>query len=156
MKIIMKKSNPTPTPAKSVEEWMNQVRSSYSHMLKEHLRIYKKYDRLKTIQRDEKVEKYFDFDVISYYDENGKINWEVIRQFIPPNMKKRIKEEFNMLNDNEVRLCCLLFFKVSKKTISNILPLKFNSIKPAVFRIRRKTGVENMQEIFKIFLGNFS
>ena len=156
MKLIMKTNDNKSIPEKPVEDFFEQIRTTYSGMLKEYLRIYKKYDQLKTSVCNENTGKYYDLDGVSYFDENGKINWEIIRRFLPQDMEKRIKNKYSMLNDNEIRLCCLHFFKVSKKTISNILSYKQKTIKSANFRIRQKTGIENIQEIFKIITGYFS
>jgi len=133
----------------SSEQKMENVRTSFTYMLKEHLVIYKKYDQIRSDVRDEKKNHYFELDGHSYYDENGKINWEIIHRFMPQDIEKHFKEKYDMLNENEVRLCLLLFFKVSKKTISAILPYKQNSIKSITCRIRRKAGIETITDIYK-------
>ena len=146
----MKRNDLNSIPEKSFDEWMEKVRMSYYHMLKEYLQICKKYDELKTSVRNEKTGKYYNPDSISYYDENGKINWKIVRRFLPKDMEKRIQNEYSLLNDNEVCLICLLFIKVSNEKVVNYLRYKPTSIKSIIYRIRRKTGVKNIQEIFKI------
>ena len=132
-----------------IKEWMEQTRSFFSHMIKEYLRMYKKYDRLKTIVQGAKSINYYDFDGISFLDENGKINWDIIRQFIPKDMDTHIQKTYKILNDNEVRLCCLLFFKIPYKDIAEILPYKERSIHVKKRLIKQKTGLQDWSALFR-------
>lgn len=148
--------NPLIIKDKSIDEWMEQIKLTYSHMLKEHLHVYKKYDQLQSYVRDDKTRKYFDSNGTDYYDENGKINWEIIRQFIPTGMEIFIQEEYNMLNVNEVRLYCLLFFKVSGKTIAKILPYKEQSLRSIIFKSKQKAGMKDIHELYRKIIVNIS
>ena len=139
-------------PNESNELLMEKIRSSFAYMLKEYLWVYKKFDQLRSNVRDEKMKNYFSLDGDLLYDENGKINWEIIRRFMPQDVEQRLKEQYSMLNENEVRLCCLLFFKVSKKSISTILPYSQNSIKSITCRIRQKAGIETITEIYRLIV----
>ena len=136
----------------SIEQLMEKIRSSFAYMLNEHLWVYKKNDQLRSTIQDEKMKNYFILDGHSYYNENGKINWEIIRRFMPQDLERGLKEQYSMLNENEVRLCCLLFFKVSKKSISTILPYNQNSIKSITCRIRQKAGIETITEIYRLIV----
>ena len=106
------------------------------------------------IIKEEKLKKRFYSPDFSYYDENGKINWDVISQFMPPYIEKYIHENYSMLNGNEIRLCCLLFFNVSGKTIANILPYKQKSIRSILFKVKRKTGLNDIKEMFEKIIVN--
>jgi hypothetical protein len=103
--------------------------------------------------KDDKVFRYFP-EVLKFRDEDGKINWNIIHRFMPSNLERNIKKEYNMLNVNEIRLCCLLFFNVPRKTITKILPYQQNSITPILFRIKQKTGITNINEIFRWIILN--
>ena len=132
---------------------IEKIRGLNSHKLNRHLNLYKKFDQLKkSVQRERdgfQRTQIYQPD-ISYYDEKGKINWEIIRQFISVDFEKFLKEEFPKLNDNEIRLCCLLFLKIKNKTIAQILPFKTNSIYPTIRRIRQKTDVKDLNELFQL------
>ena len=149
----MKSIENIPFNETSIDEWMKQVRQYFSHMLKEYLRMYKKFDQIKTNVRDEKMLKFLDPDIFNYYDEKGKVNWEIIRRFMPQDMEEYIRRRYNILNNNEIRLCFLLFFGVSKRVIANILPYNDKSIKTIQCRIKKKTGMNDVNDICKtIFL----
>ena len=150
----MKKNDGTSNHEKNIDPLIEQIRASYFHMLKMYLLLYKKYDQINTDIKEEKFKKRFYSPDFSYYDENGKINWDVISQFMPSYIEKYIHENYNMLNINEIRLCCLLFFNVSGKTIANILPYKQKSIRSILFKVKRKTGLNDIKEMFGKIIAN--
>lgn len=133
----------------SINQYMEQTRSSYSHMLKIFLQLYEEYDKIKTKAREEKLKGFFYPVDYPFYDEYGKINWKIIRLFMPPGMEKSIKEAYGLLNENEIRLCCLLFFKVPDKNIAKILIYKQKSIRVIKYIIKNKTGIRDIQEMFR-------
>ena len=139
---------------KAVCRIAEQIRQSYSQMLKMYLHLYKKYDQLKSNYRDEKPKNYFYTANQYLYDEKGKINWDIIRQFIPQDMEKSIREEFRELNNNEIRLCCLLFFNLPYKNIAEILPYTQKSIRSILFRIKRKTGIKDINKMINKIIVN--
>ena len=131
------------------DRWVETIRSYYAFILDMYLKLYKKYDQLKAESKDDKLKMRIYKSDVPFYDENGKINWEIIRQLIPLNVEKDLNDEFACLNNNERRLCCLLFFKVQNKTISQILPYRTNSIYPTKRRIRQKTNAKDLNDIFR-------
>ena len=138
---------------KSIDELMDRIRSTTSRMLIEYLQICKKYDKLKTIYKEEKLKNSFTPGCFNFYEEIGKTSWELIHNNLLLQSEKYIQKEYSMLNVNEARLCCLLFFEVPLPYIVKILPYSQNSVYSTRLKIRRKTGVEDMQEIYiKIFL----
>ena len=139
-----------------VAKFMNRVRLTYSHMLKEYLVVCKSFDQLRTNAKDEKGREYAIQIGIKYYDENHKINWEIIRRFMPHNMENLIKKEFNMLNRNEIRLCCLLVCKISNKMISKILPYNPQSIRSIIYKIKQKTNLNDFNEMFEKIIENIA
>ena len=134
---------------------IEQIRSSFSHMLKEHLRVCKNYDQLKADIKEEQAKKRFYHTEPSFHDENGRINWEIIRRFIPSDFENHIRKEYSMLNENEVRLCFLLFFNASNKTIAAILPYKQKSIRSMIHKVKKKAGIIDMKENRKKYLEKY-
>ena len=141
---------------KGVDNWMEQARELLCNTLKSYLDLYRRYDRLKVDIRirEEKPGKRFYSDDLSFYQEDGKINWEVIRKCIHYDMEQYLKREYPMLNENEVRLCCLLFFKIPVKTIAKILPYKEQSIRSVAFKIKQKAELGHINEMFRKIIVN--
>ena len=150
----MNTSNNVLINEKMIDQMIEKIRLSSSHALKKYLDLYKKYDQLMTDVIEEKLKRRFFQKDLVFYDENGKINWEVIQQVVPSEMEKIIRLKYNMLNDNEIRLYILLFFHLSDKTIANILPYKQQSIGPVIGKIRKKAGVKDIQEIHRFIVLN--
>ena len=139
---------------RNLDPLIEQIRVACSHMLKMYLLLYKSYEQLNTDIKEEKLKRRFYSPVFSYYDENGKINWDIISQFMPPDIEKYIHNNYSMLNNNEIRLCCLLFFNVSAKTIANILPYKQTSIRSILYKVKQKTGLKDIKEILEKIIVN--
>ena len=143
----MKKNDKTSVNENPIEQLMEQSRLPYAHMLEMYLQLYKRQDQLVSDIKDEKLKHFYQTD-LPYYDENGKINWEIIHQFMPPDTEKRLEEKYRALNTNEIRLCYLLFFKIPYKTISKILPYRKESIRRTIYKIKQKTGLKDIEEMF--------
>jgi len=73
-----------------------------------------------------------------FFDEKGKVNWYEISKLIPQNLEKNIKNKYDMLNENEIKLCCLFLFEVDLKNMSNILPFRPNSVYVMKNKIKQK------------------
>ena len=135
-----------------IDEWIKQNRFSYSHMFKKYIQQCEKYDQLKTSINENLKSAYNKRDLV-FNDESGKINWEVIQQFLPPGIDTNVREEFSNLSENEIRLCYLLFFKVHKRIIAKILPYKQSSIRSVLYKIKKKTGISDINKIFSTIIG---
>ena len=109
---------------KVIDRFIEQTRQSYSQMLKMYLQLYKKHELLKH----------------NNFSEKSKISWDIVSQFIPQDLEKNLKEEYPVLNQNEVRLCCLLFFDLSYKNILEILPYSSKSLGSIIVRLLN-TGI---------------
>jgi len=123
-----------------------QLRLTYSYMLKSHLEICKKYDYFKLGLIMSKHSETIQLTDKFFYGETGKINWETVLPFIPTKFEEKIMRRYQKLNINETRLCCLLLFDVSKYDIVRILPYVKNSLSPTTFRIREKTGMKDIKK----------
>ena len=126
-----------------------QIRLTYGHLLKMHIQYCNRYKQIRNRVNDEELKKDLYQMEQFFYNENGKINWETIRPLMPPEIEKKIKKEFNNLNQNEIRLCCLLLFSIPCVKIADILPYTQKSIHSITHRIKQKTGMRNIKEGLK-------
>jgi len=136
------------------DQLTEQIRLSYAHLLKMHIQYCIKYKHFKNKICDDEMK--IDFQQIEqiFFNENNKINWASIRPLMPPKIEGKIKKEFNKLNINEIRLCCLILFNVHSKNIAEILPYTQKSVHSMTHRIKRKTGIKKIKEGFKKFMLN--
>jgi len=136
-----------PISEEQINQLIEQTRTSFSRMLKAYLQLYEDYDYAKSNSKEEKPKHRY-HNYLPYHDKEGKVNWEVIRNFLPFDLERSIKEKFGCLREKEIKLCILLFFKLSEKTISSILNLQPQSIEPTRGRIKSKIGGKSINEIF--------
>ena len=136
------------------EQLTKQIRLSYAHLLKMHIQYCNRYKNFKNRVKDEELKR--DFQQIDqfFFNENGKINWETICLLLPPEIERKIKEEYRTLSKNEIKLCCLLLFNVPCKDITEILPYTQKSIHSITHRIKQKTGMKKIKEGFLYLLLN--
>jgi DNA-directed RNA polymerase specialized sigma subunit len=87
-----------------------------------------------------------------FFEETDKIKWDNLLMIMPPKFDKRVWEKYDMLNENERKLCILLFFDVSCKDIADILPYTQNSVHAVTYRIKQKTGMGNIKTNLKELL----
>jgi hypothetical protein len=133
-----------------VDSMIREMRMLFHNMLMAHLHMYDEHTYLKSEALNEKSSKKFYMPgKISYHDENNKISWDIIRRFMPQDIEEFLQKEYVLLSKSEVRLCCLLFCKVSNQNIAKILPYNQNSIAVTTFRIKQKTGITDIKEIYK-------
>jgi len=137
---------------KYYDQLVDQVRLSYAHSIKMHISQCKNYQSVKEGIKDENLKKDFHKVDRFYFNESGKLNWETIRKLMPLGIEKKIKKEYDMLNENEIRLCCLLFFNVPGVLITEILPYTKRSIHSITYRIKKKAGISNIKESLKNLL----
>ena len=126
-----------------------QIRLSYAHLLKMYMQFYKKYEQFKKKFNDDESKKCLPSVELYFYDVTGKINWNNIQALMPRDIEKSIKKEYDVLSENEIRLCCLLLFEVSVNDITYILPYTQRSIHSITHRIKQKTGINDIKLIFK-------
>jgi len=79
-----------------------------------------------------------------FCDKTGKLKWETVYQLMPPDIERIIAKEYPMLNENEIRLCCLLLFDVSCFDISEILLYTQQSVYSVTHKIKKKAGMEDI------------
>ena len=96
-------------PINDASQWIEHLRFSYSHILKLYIQLFEKYAQLKKDSVDFSLKTFIRQTDPFFYDDEEKINWDVVSQLMPPNLEKLLSEKYGMLNENEIRLCCLLY-----------------------------------------------
>jgi len=119
---------------------VEQLRLTYSYMLKAHLDICKKYESFKRGLKMEVHRNTIQLTDKFLYGEEGIINWDTILPLLPINFEEKIKKRYAKLNTNEIRLCCLLLFDVDIFDVLCILPYNKNSLQATKSKIRKKIG----------------
>jgi helix-turn-helix protein len=127
-------------------------RLSHSYLIKMHIQLCNKYKHIKTRINDGEIKKYFNLVDQHFYNENGKIKWDIIYPLMPSGFEKSIKNEYSELTENEIRLCCLLLFNVQSNDIANILPYTQKSVHSITHRIKQKTGMKDIKVNLKNLL----
>ena len=139
-----------------------QIIQAHCTSIKMYLQFCIKYKQIANQINSEELKRYFSRIDRYYFDDAGKIKWITLIPLIPPNIEENLKKEYDMLNENEIRLCCLILFDVSTKYITEILPFTRNSVHAVASRIRKKTGMKDIREgmknllLKKIATNNFS
>ena len=128
------------------DEMKEQFRLTYINRLKTHLDLCKDYELLKRNLNMEKHGKTIQLINQFLYGEKGELNWETVRPLLPAGLEEGIKKKYDQLNDNEIRLYCLILYDVDKRDITRILSLKKTSIDTLTSRIRSKTGMKDIQK----------
>ena len=141
--------------SKHFVQMTEQIRLSYAHLLKMYMQLCQRYKLLKKGHSGvEEMKKIFHQVDRYFYDETGKINWNIIHPLMPPNIEKNIKKEYGALNEKEIKLCCLLLFDVSVNNIADILLYTHRSVHSITYRIKQKTGMIDIKANLKNLLLN--
>jgi len=135
-------------------QFEEQIALLHERVLRMYLQMYYKYKNFK-IKNKGNEDQFHLFDSF-FHDATGKINWEHLRTLMPQDLEKNIKNKYNMLSENEIRLSCLILFNVSVQEITDILPFTQNSIYVITNRIKRKTGMKDIKSSLKPFIVVFS
>ena len=128
-----------------------QIRLAHTQVLKTHLLLEKKYRNFIT-EKTEEVKRQFFLVDIYFYDERGRLNWNSIRMLLPPNLEKNIQKECVLLNENEIKICCLLLFDVSENEIAEIMQLSEETVNLIKLDITNKTGMNDIKDNIKDML----
>jgi len=140
--------------SKHVDQMTEQIRLSYAHLIKNYMQLCNKYKQFKNkvSVNGEEIKTIISFIDLYLYDEIGKINWNNLFPLMPLNIEQNIKQEYGILSENEVKLCCLLLFNVSCNDITNILPYTQNSVHSITHKIKQKTEMKDIIESLKKLL----
>ena len=140
----------------SIKQLIEHLRFSYSQILNLYIQLFEKYAQFKKKPVEISLKTLMWQTDPFFYNDEEKINWDVVRQLMPPNLENLLREKYSMLNDNEIRLCCLLYLGVSRKKISSIKLYKEGSIRMMKHLIKKKTGSQNISDLFRdITLSHF-
>ncbi|MEM1407685.1 MAG: hypothetical protein AAGG59_12980, partial [Bacteroidota bacterium] len=64
----------------------------------------------------------------------------------------RLTSEFRDLTPGEQKLCAFLRLKMDTKEISNLMSISLRGVEVARYRLRKKLGLENYQNLSKFIL----
>ena len=131
---------------------LNQIRTSHARALQMFLKFCNKYRKLKCEIENEEVKNHLRLLDRFFFDEKGKIEWNIIRSLMPQDIEKRIKKEHGILSDKEVKLCCLILFRIPCVDIADILPYSYKTVHVITHKIKQKTGMKNIKENLNKFL----
>ena len=112
----------------NLEQVAEQIRLSYAHVLKRYMQLLKRFKQMKENITDDDLKRNIHLVDNLFFDETGKVSWDAISDLMPPNLEKNIKNKYAMLNENEIKLCCLALFEVDPKNMNIILPISPNSV----------------------------
>ena len=128
---------------------IEHIRNLYSQSLNFYFKLFEQYARVKKSSNDNIRPILFRLTDRFFYDAEEKINWDNVRQLLPPNMEPYLRGKYRMLNDNEIRLCCLFAFGISPKTIALIMLYNEASIPSFKHLIKRKSGIQGFADLFR-------
>ena len=128
------------------DQLTKQIIVSYAHLLKLHLTYCRRYKNFKIKLKTEQSRKDFKKMDQFFYYEDGSIKWETINLLMPPKIEWKIKDEYKMLNENEIKICCLILFNVPCIDIAEVLQYTHKSVHSISHRIKLKTGMKNIKE----------
>ena len=145
----MNKNVETPIGETVIEQLIAHVRNSYSQSLNGYFQLCRRYAQIKKSSFESNQKQFFFKTDSLFYDPEGKINWDNVRQLLPPNMEQHIKGKYRMLKYNEIRLCCLLAFDISPETIASIKLYKKASIPSIKHLIKQKSGIQDFTGLLR-------
>lgn len=73
-------------------------------------------------------------------------------EYVHPQLIQRLNQDFPALTKNEFKLIALLRLNLSSKEISAVLGISPDSAKTARYRLRKKLGLDNQEELFDFLL----
>ncbi len=86
---------------------------------------------------------------------NDDNNWETFRdrfEAVHKDFEKNIKNKFNQVTTNDLRLMSLLKMSLTSKEIANILNVSQDGVKKARYRLRKKLGLETGDSLEELIL----
>ena len=148
----------TPIGVTDTERSIEYIRNTHSQCLNFYLKLFRTYVQIKKSSVEISQKRLFLKTDSLFYDEEEKVNWDNVRQLLPPDFEEFVKTKYRMLNDNEIRLCCLFALDISPKTIAAIMLYQEASIPSIKHLIKRKSGIRSftdpLREITLIHLQN--
>ena len=136
---------------------MSKERSmlSYVNSLNMVVLFCKKFRQVAIHMNDTSAKRYLSIINNFYFDDKGRIKWAIIQQVLPPDVESFFNNEYPMLSEREIRLCCLMAFDLPANDITGILAYSNQgSVHTITNRIKSKIGVKNVRESFKNLLLN--
>ena len=145
----MIKNEATPIGVTDTERSIEHIRGIYSQSLNLYIKLFRTYVQIKKSSLESSQKRLFLKTDSLFYDEEEKINWDNVRQLMPPNFEEFIKKKYRMLHDKEIRLCCLFALNISPKTIAAIMLYQEDSIPSLKHLIKIKSGILSFTDLLR-------
>ena len=90
-----------------------------------------------------------------YKEHNDNLFDRLVNEFnaVYPNALSDFSAAYPELNETERAICLLSYFSFRVKEIAYILDLRENTVSKARITIKKKTGIDDLAEIIKPFIG---
>lgn len=126
------------------------VKNEFMETIKEELEeVKRKGKSVETKQALEKIVKEIDTTLRLQED------WEQFEYHfdqVHGDFLNRLREQFQSLTPNEQKLCALLRLNLSTKEISNLMSISLRGVEIARYRLRKKLGLDQGQNLSKFIL----
>jgi len=131
------------------ERSIEYIMNTHSQSLNFYFKLFRTYAQIKKSSLELSQKRLFLKTDSLFNDEEEKINWDNVRQLLPPNFEEFIRKKYRMLNDNEIRLCCLFALQISPKTIAEIMLYQEASIPSIKHLIKKKSGILSFTDLLR-------
>jgi hypothetical protein len=126
------------------------VKNEFMETIKEELKeVKRKGKSMETKQALEKIVK--EIDTTLRLQEDWK-QFEYHFDQVHGDFLNRLREQFHDLTPNEQKLCALLRLNLSTKEISNLMSISLRGVEIARYRLRKKLGLDQGQNLSKFIL----
>ena len=132
------------------DDLIEKIRLAHYNSLRIYIMACKDFNRLR--DKSKEPEMYDQILRRYFYDETVKPNWEIIRLLMPQSIEENIKKEYNMLNESEIKLYCLLLLDVHRNDIAYIMQYTKRTVHTVTHNIRHKTGMKDIRVTLKKFV----
>ncbi|MCU0347405.1 MAG: hypothetical protein MUC59_10705 [Saprospiraceae bacterium] len=126
------------------------VKNEFMETIKQELKeVKRKGKSIETKQALEKIER--EIDTTLRLQEDWK-QFEYHFDQVHGDFLNRLREQFQELTPNEQKLCALLRLNLSTKEISNLMSISLRGVEIARYRLRKKLGLDQGQNLSKFIL----
>lgn len=145
---------------KEMAKNFNEKENTFKNILLHQFNILKK---VALIEQYTKSDNEQDLRLIKIFNEivyeQESLNWEMLYNAMNElhnGFFERLKEQYPSLDEQEFRICCLTYAKLTSSEIALIMELKVNTVQMKRSSIRKKLGIEALGNINDFFDSNLN